>query len=360
MTLPPSQVIDEIKVFTPQRHDAGKGTNPPGVAAPTTSSQESRVPRPIASPPVPPAVEERKASATTAAHSYATDIPEALYPAQEQPSPHLSKSPSPSSSPISAVEHTREPPRATTQTGSQPADTSSMAGAPFKDKQSEECSPPPSLQHQSGARIQLPDSAKKQAISNPGRSIKGKAIERSPVVPASPAREKEQGDSSSLKERATPQRASPEQRTSASEQNSTCPIEPSSPERVKNQQQQQQQRGSGSESLSPRPKKLPPGALLAPESREATLAWAATLEPSAAQGEGDSEKDAASSGSGSGFDIGWGKGWGIKGDLMEADNTEELLGTGWDPRRGVGERLMKAAEVRYHELRGVHTDDDRV
>lgn len=92
------------------------------------------------------------------------------------------------------------------------------------------------------------------------------------------------------------------------------------------------------------PQPLPPGALLAPEAREATRAWATAL---ARSPEADSGKETSSSGSKSGFDIGWGKGWGIRGDFMEGDNTEELLGTGWDSRRGfVGERFIRAAEVR--------------
>lgn len=345
MTLLPSQVIDEIKVFTPQRDDAGRGTIPTTISAPTTSSQESHFLHPTASPPVPPTVEESKVFSTVTAHPNVTDTPEGIHPAQEQRAPYLSKFISPSPSPIPLVERTREPPRATRQTDSQPTDASFTTGAPVKDKQLEDYPPPPPLQHQSEAKIRLPVSAKKQqqTISSPSPLVEDEAIECSPVVLASSATEKEQGDAASLKWRATPEQTSPEQRTGVSQQHTTCPVDSSSAVQVKNQQQRQ--RGSEDVSPEPQPQELPPGALLAPESREATLAWVAALEPSAAHERGNSEKDAASSESGSGFDIGWGRGWGIRGDSMEADNTEELLGTGWDPRRGVGERLMKAAEV---------------
>lgn len=88
---------------------------------------------------------------------------------------------------------------------------------------------------------------------------------------------------------------------------------------------------------------LPMGALLAPETREATRAWVAAVAPGR---DAESGRDTSSSESRSGFDTGWGKGWGLRGDLLEGDNTEDLLGTSWDSSRGFGGERFLRAEVR--------------
>lgn len=242
----------------------------------------------------------------------------------KSPPQHLYRpqSPRPGSA-IVVAEHAEDPPAATPASGS-PADVMTTAHA-FTEStvlsQTEAMEPLPFVAKQREASVLA--AVDTQEVPGPGLFVEGtietlQVVER-PRIPAMSATLtglKAQDGKSALKE-----------------------LTHTTGESISEQATQEAE--GASELIQP----LIPGALLAPEAREATRAWAAALTRNS---EAESGKDTSSSESKSGFDIGWGKGWGVRGDFMEGDNAErDILGTSWDSRRGsVRERFIRAAEVR--------------